>query len=306
MSTFAIRPFPRLAVYPTGWAGELTFEQLYEDLARYASAVMQRFGVRPDQLPECLQAGFMALWETLAQQRSFLAQKSRRQTVFFILARCRISSMRYHERMYDRLDALISDDWHGTADELVIDGLQRRHAERWADWATRIDLRVDIERIMCRLAERHAGSFQRLFALYQVTTQVRQNDAAALVGVPASSWREQYALPMLAEVRYEFAQAFLERHTYPAPETAQPHTRTGGTFAAHDTAWREAYHAGDTAPAEALLAQYAGTPCLAQALRAQITGRSYRQAAADNGQPANSFKKHMLRAARLLRQAYAR
>ena len=27
-----IRPFPRVATYPTGWAGQRTFEQIYDDL----------------------------------------------------------------------------------------------------------------------------------------------------------------------------------------------------------------------------------------------------------------------------------
>src|SRR5690606_38991859 len=104
---------------------------------------------------ECLQIGFMVLWETLSTQTDFLLLKTRRQAVFFILARCKISSMRYQAGMYDSLDALISDDWHNTADE-QIDGFQHRCGERWAGWATEIDMRVDIERIMCRLAEKYA------------------------------------------------------------------------------------------------------------------------------------------------------
>lgn len=65
MSVFDIRsqdcPSPRTAVYPTSWAGEMTFEQLYDDLAHYASNVMKRNGFQPHEIPECMQIGFMVL-----------------------------------------------------------------------------------------------------------------------------------------------------------------------------------------------------------------------------------------------------
>lgn len=101
-------------VYPTGWAGDLTSQEIYDDLAHYASNVMKRNGFRPHEIPECLQNGFMELWETLVARHDFLKEKTRRQTVFFILARSKISSMRYKAGMYDSLAALISDDWHYT------------------------------------------------------------------------------------------------------------------------------------------------------------------------------------------------
>jgi len=75
-----IHPFPQVAAYPTSWAGELTFDQIYHDLAHYASNVMKRNGFRPREISECLQNGFMVLWETLVQQHDFLAEKTRRQS----------------------------------------------------------------------------------------------------------------------------------------------------------------------------------------------------------------------------------
>lgn len=46
--------------YPTSWAGDLTFEQLYADLAPYATNVMKRNGIQPHQLDECLPIGMIA------------------------------------------------------------------------------------------------------------------------------------------------------------------------------------------------------------------------------------------------------
>jgi len=185
-----IKPFPYIAHYATGWADAMTFDQIYDDLAHYASNVMKRYGFLPHEIPDCLQIGFMALWETLSTQRDFLAKKNRRQAVFFILARCKISTMRYQAEMYDSLDALVSRDWNRTADE-QIDGMQHRHGERWAGWATEVDIRVDIKRIMHNLATKYEHSLKHLVALYHVTTQVSRNDAAMIASTtipPASFW----------------------------------------------------------------------------------------------------------------------
>jgi hypothetical protein len=248
----------------------------------------------------------MALWETLTQQRDFLTTKTRRQAVFFILARSKISTMQYQAGMYDSLDALTSTDWHNTADE-QIDGMQHQRGERWAGFATEIDMQVDIERVMHKLAGKYADSLRHLVALYFITTQVSRQDAAGIAGMTPWNWYNSCVLPVLADVRYEFAQVFMEQHDYPAPQLMIERTdqsRRTGRFISPYLAWRDEYRAGHTAPADALLEQYRHTPCLSLALRAQLDGKSYRTAAADVGQSANTFKKHMKRAARLLHEAY--
>ena len=59
MSTFQLKPFPHVAVYPTSWAGKMTFEHICDDLAHYVSNVMKRNGLCPHEIPECLLIGFM-------------------------------------------------------------------------------------------------------------------------------------------------------------------------------------------------------------------------------------------------------
>lgn len=244
---------------------------------------MKGNGFRPQEIPECLQNGFMVLWETLVQQPDFLAEKTRRQAVFFIMARCKISTICYQERMYDSLDALINSDRHNTADEHVIDGLQRRQGERWAGWATQLDMRADIERIMHRLAAKYAHSLKHLVAVYHLTTQVSRIDAAKIVGVDPLRWYRGYALPVLQDLRYEFAEAFLKAHDYePAGPVQFPEERqNGGRFSSPYACWREQYNHGNTAPANEQLEQYQDTVCVAGAIRAQLAGKTYRQAALD-------------------------
>jgi hypothetical protein len=218
-----IKPFCRVATYPTSWTGLQTFEQIYESLAHYVSNVMKRNGFRPHEIPECLQIGFMVLWETLTKRSDFLAQKTRQQAVFFVLARCKISSLRYGEGRYE---ALTTEDWHSTADEHVITGLEANRDERWATWATDVDMRVDIERIMGKLAAKYGHSLKHMIALYHLTTQVSRIDAARIVGAEPFRWYQRYAQPVLQDLRYEFAEVFLEGHDYePAGEVELPEER---------------------------------------------------------------------------------
>jgi hypothetical protein len=119
-----IRPYPKVATYPTSWAGPQTFRQIYDNLAHYASNVMKSYGIhRTNHLPDCLQNGFMALWVQLTQDNDFLARKSRQQTVYFVLARCKISSFRRYDDNYDSLEELVSLDWRANWDEHTITGL---------------------------------------------------------------------------------------------------------------------------------------------------------------------------------------
>ncbi len=191
-----IRPFPRIATYPTSWAGALTFEQIYDDLARYVTNVMKGKGIhRTNYLPDCIQHGFMALWLELVENRDFLAHKTRQQAVFFILARCKISTLRYYDDKYDSLEELMSYDWRSNWDEHTITGFSAPSAwwnsvEQWATWAAEIDIRIDVEQIMRKLAEKYADSFKHLVALYAVTTQVTRQDAAALAGVTPWNWHK--------------------------------------------------------------------------------------------------------------------
>lgn len=50
---FGIRPFPRVATYPTSWKGKMTFEQISEDIRPHndTAALGSRLGARPRRFP---------------------------------------------------------------------------------------------------------------------------------------------------------------------------------------------------------------------------------------------------------------
>src|SRR5690606_21709998 len=209
--------------------------------------------------------------------------------------------MRYQAGRYDSLDAMVSEDWHNTFDEHAIDGYAHDRAERWAAWATDVDTRIDIQRIMHKLAAKYIASFKHLIALYYITTQISRKDAAALAGLTPWNWMQNYVEPVLQDVRYEFAQVFLEQHDYPQPERKSLSERpSSGQFTTPYGAWREQYRQGRTTPAKSLLERYRHTPCIVHALQAQIDGKTYAQAAFATGRNPKSFRRHMKRAAQLL------
>lgn len=301
-----ITPYVQVQTYPTSWAGRQTGPQLYDDLVEYATNVMKRNGLQSHEWPECLQIGFTALLETLKSQHDFLADKTRQQAVFFILARCKSSSLRVYDRRHESLEAYISTDWRSSADEHVITGCEHDRDELWAAWATDVDTRIDIERIMHTLAVKYIDSFRHLIALYYITTQISRKDAAALAGLTPWNWMQNYVEPVLAEVRYEFAQVFLEQHDYPQSESKPLADRPcDGRFTTPYGAGREQYRQGRVGPAKLLLERYRHTPCIVHALQAHIDGKTYAQAAVATGRNPKSFRRHMKRAAQLLAAAYA-
>jgi hypothetical protein len=168
-------------------------------------------------------------------------------------------------------------------------------------------MRADIERIMHKLAAKYEHSLKHLIALYHLTTQVSRIDAAKIVSADPLRWYRGCALPVLQDLRYEFAEVFLEAHNYePAGEVEFPEERqNGGRFSSPYACWREQYEQGNTAPADSLAETYRDTPCIGAAIRAQIEGKSYTAAAETHGRNPSTFRKHMKRAARLLAAAYS-
>lgn len=297
-----IRPFPKTATYVTSWSHPLTFEQLYDDLAHYATCVMTSYGILPHQLPECLQIGMMALWEQLCLDHTFLQPKTRRQAVFFILARCKISTLRYHENQYDRLALLVDADWRGNGEEFAILGLEANRDERWAAWATHIDLRTDIERILGQFAAKYDHSLPHLVALYALTTQVSYRDAASILGLSRPfRWIRTVVEPLRIELQLAFTEVLEQRVIERINETATPSPRPDAPL----RAWRDEYRAGNHAPALYLLHKHEKNAWLVQALRDQLDGsRSYTEIARDKGRTYDAVCHYMKRAARLLSAAY--
>lgn len=101
--------------------------------------------------------------------------------------------------------------------------MQYQRGERWASWATEIDMRIDIERIMAKLANKYMPSLKHMVALYYLTTQVGKEAAASIVTSDIWRWFQKYGIPVQKDVCDEFAEVFLEQNSYePAGELVIP------------------------------------------------------------------------------------
>lgn len=169
-----IRPFPRIATYPTGWDGKLTFEQIAAQISPRVAWKLKHFGVYGQDIPDSLQTGLMKLWESLTKSPDLLADKSLYDTVWIVIGASNSNwHVRYHCRYTTFADVVNDDD--DDADEYSISGLPNPSEswcadERWASWAAKVDFRLDITEAIRAIAEEYADDIKGLVALYILTT----------------------------------------------------------------------------------------------------------------------------------------
>ncbi|MEO1645794.1 MAG: hypothetical protein AAFR67_11445, partial [Chloroflexota bacterium] len=90
----AVKPFPHKVTYPTGWGGEMTFEEIEANIRpRAAKLLLRKFRVWPQDLDDCLQNGLMFIWMQLAEDREFLANMSGLETAIQVCYRSKSSSI---------------------------------------------------------------------------------------------------------------------------------------------------------------------------------------------------------------------
>ena len=56
-----IQPVPNGRLFPTGWAGKLTFEQIAEEVSPKVSWKFKQYGLCGQDIPDSIQNGLMKL-----------------------------------------------------------------------------------------------------------------------------------------------------------------------------------------------------------------------------------------------------
>lgn len=279
-----IRPFPRIATYPTGWNGDLTFEQIAEDISpRAAKMLIRQYRVWAQDMPDCLQNGLMYIWQQLVEDRQFLAKTTIRDAAIIVCHRSKSTSIRKQNLRYEYLEDFWAQHDFKHPEEMRIGGLERFKiaGERWATWATLTDIRIDIERAVLTVYEQVKDDPAGLLALYAATTCVTSKDLSYVVpgkGEDAIRWR-------VAAIRNQL------RGMLGALQREQP-------------TWREKFDAGEVEPAMKLLERYPEHDIRHDAIRGLIEGKSSRQAAQAFGHNVNTLQYHRRRANRELAQVY--
>jgi hypothetical protein len=229
-----IRPFPRVATYPTSWGGKMTFEQIRDSLTPNVNRLMRYYRYVEVDIPDMMAHGFMRLWEKLVEMPDFLMSVDHGGAIKWVMYRSGISHYRkfYRREMY--LEELATRS--GDPDEFIIDGYEGRYYAGHSDYSRHVDLRVDLERVIRHMAEKYIDSLPHLAALYYITTQVGPDDAAAIAGRSGTKkcwWLTSIVKPM----REELADLL-------------------GIFRHQPVQWKDKFLAGDEIPLWRLVDQY--------------------------------------------------
>ena len=117
-----IKPMPKGRVFPTGWKGELTFEQIADAVTPRVLWKFKRYGVFDQDIPDSLQSGLMKLWEALIETPDMLADKDIVHVIWIVIGGSNSNRhIRYHRRYTSFND--MAGEYDYDVDEYGISGL---------------------------------------------------------------------------------------------------------------------------------------------------------------------------------------
>lgn len=282
---FGVKPFGRKAVYATAWAGSLTFEEIEAQLRPLAAHMLLRqYRVWAQDVDDCLQNGLMALWEELVAHPAFLESMTKVEAAILICRRSKCSAIKKCGLRYDSIEDIFANSSLKNADERSITGLEREKVsgEPYAAWATLLDLHMDLEQAILTVYESVKDNHADLLALYIATTEVMCKDVAHILERTGEETLRRRSLVIRDQLR-----ALLADH---------------GKVT---TCWRDKFQNGEVTPAQKVLAEYANSPMMAQAIQSLLDGRTGRKASKDYGYNVNTFDNYRKKANKRLAVAYS-
>ncbi|MCB9451474.1 MAG: hypothetical protein H6672_08540 [Anaerolineaceae bacterium] len=222
-----IRPFRHERLFPTGWAGELSFAEIRTDLLPNLTRLL-RYYKRPEAfVPDMLQEGFLHLWWDLSQNSDLLAKANKGDALRLVLDRSRpptfVRRSMSHEVYLDDLATRSGDP-----DAFIIEGYEGRYYTEHSEFSRAIDIRIDFEWVIRHLAEKYMDSFPHLVALYYITTEVTPDDAASLAGRSGTK-KAWWLTSVVKPVREELAELL-------------------GVFIPTKLGWKQKFISGDETP----------------------------------------------------------
>lgn len=155
--------------YLTGF-GELTFEQLYAKTHRIVGHTLrEKVGMEnPEDIDDCIQAGYLNVWKLLQRQPDAFADKPKRYIVQAVVLRSK--AQRYAHLRHNR--------------KIIYDADASRQQHLTTPQLTDIDTWIDLSHAIQRVAE-HVTALENplyLLALYTLITEVKTLDVVRLFG----------------------------------------------------------------------------------------------------------------------------
>ena len=164
-----LSPEPDAApVYHTG-LGPLSFEQLYEKTSRTVGYVMrEKLGMRnPEDVDDCMQAGYLKVWQKLDTEPDWLADKPKRYIVQAIVFRSKAQRFS-HQRHYRKL---------------VYDARAPVGSAQPQVTTARLEVWMDIAQALAHTAQALEEDPLMLLSLYTFITQAKATEVSQAFGV---------------------------------------------------------------------------------------------------------------------------
>lgn len=161
--------------YPTGF-GNLTFSELYAATDRIVGYTLrQQYGMsNPDDIDDCMQAGYFNVWQRLQKQPEWFAGKPKKYVVQAVVMRSK--AQRYaHLRHYRKI---------------VYDADAHCSRNVTAPTTSQLDTWIDLEQAVQTVGHYTARLDNPIYvwALYALLTEVKTQDVAKLFGRGVSSF----------------------------------------------------------------------------------------------------------------------
>ena len=199
--------------YPTRWGGPLTLEQIITDsvLRRAAFAKTASLGLDAEDQADCVQQGFIRLWQKLRDDPHLLADKGPVWVGLYVAYGGDPKQFHRH-KMQQRTfclsgaKALAMDDYAGL----------RRPARTnppHAPWTQVIDETLDVERFLKTMTQYYADQPQKQIALQAVVGAISAKEAARHLGLH----EKNFAASIGHQVRQE-----VQAHLPDSLKAAQP------------------------------------------------------------------------------------
>jgi hypothetical protein len=169
--------------YVTGWEGSMTLEKIINDpvVHRAAFAKTGHLGLSDDDQADCVQQGFIRLWQKLRDDPKLLADKGQVWTGIYVAYSGNPKQFYRHNRRQQTFTHP-DFDWQA-ADEYLRIGLLSNGQPTHARWTTEVDETLDVNGFLHAMHQRYADDPRKQVALQAVTGAISSKEAAQQLGM---------------------------------------------------------------------------------------------------------------------------
>src|SRR3989304_4419417 len=148
--------------------GELTFEQLYQKTSRIVGAIMRdAHGMtNPEDIDDCMQAGYLKVWQQLQKDPECFADKPKKYIVQAVVFRSKAQRFS-HKRHYNKI---------------VFDADPMEQHSASIMTPRQVDTWIDLEQALGHVARQVEDTPATLLGLYCLITQATVQDLATTFG----------------------------------------------------------------------------------------------------------------------------